>query len=239
MPFNSGIGGNKVVPFFGGAQVANPSNVTVQAGAPSTNMRDANIGDIYVNKTASSVYICVASTGLAGGTTWAVVGGSSADINTINSNAPVAGNYVLAGTANQISKAETAGTTTFSLPAAITAPGSLTTTTALTATLGNITATNGNIVLGTAGNKISSTSVGSTTTAGANSFGTVALVGGTATVATTAVTANSMIFLQCQALGTVAVAKAMAVTAKTASTSFVITSADATDTSTVAWFIVN
>jgi len=117
--------------------------------------------------------------------------------------------------------------------------GSLTTTTTLTATLGAITATNGNLVLGTAGNKINSTSVGTTTAAGANSFGSVALVGGTATVATTAVTANSLIFLQCQALGTVATAKAMAVTAKTASTSFVITSADNTDTSTVAWFIVN
>lgn len=117
--------------------------------------------------------------------------------------------------------------------------GSLTASTSLTATLGNITATNGNVVLGTAGNKIVSTSVGTTTAAGANSFGSVALVGGTATVATTAVTANSLIFLTCQALGTVVIASGLCVSAKTASTSFVITASQATDTSTIAWFIVN
>ena len=100
-------------------------------------------------------------------------------------------------------------------------------------------AANGNLVLGTAGNKILSTSVATTTTAGANSFGSVALVGGTATVATTAVTANSLIFATVQALGTVTAAQAIAITAKTAGTSFVITSAGATDTSTIAWLIVN
>jgi hypothetical protein len=117
--------------------------------------------------------------------------------------------------------------------------GSVTAGTTLTATLGAITATNGNLVLGTAGNKILSTSVGTTTAAGANSFGSVALTGGTATVATTAVTANSLIFLTCQALGTVVVASGLAVTAKTAGTSFVITASQATDTSTIAWMIVN
>jgi len=117
--------------------------------------------------------------------------------------------------------------------------GSLRTTTTLTASLGAITATNGNLVLGTAGNKILSTSVGTTTAAGANSFGSVALVGGTATVATTAVTANSLIFLTCQALGTVAVASALCVSAKTGGVSFVITASQGTDTSTIAWFIVN
>lgn len=117
--------------------------------------------------------------------------------------------------------------------------GSVTAGTTLTATLGAITATNGNLVLGTAGNKILSTSVATTTTAGANSFGSVALASGTATVATTAVTANSLIFATVQALGTVIAPKPIAITAITASTSFVITSSDVTDTSTVAWFIVN
>jgi hypothetical protein len=117
--------------------------------------------------------------------------------------------------------------------------GALTATTSVTATLGDITATNGNLVLNTAGNKIVSTSVASTTTAGANTFGTVALVGGTATVNTSSVTANSMIFATVQDLGTVATAQAIAITAKVASTSFTITSADPTDTSTIAWFIVN
>ena len=69
-------------------------------------------------------------------------------------------------------------------------------------------------------------------------MGTATLVAGTVVVSTTKVTANSRIFLTIQSLGTVAVPKAIAVTAVTASTSFTITSADATDTSTVAWLIV-
>ncbi len=109
--------------------------------------------------------------------------------------------------------------------------------TTLTATLGNITATNGNIVKGTAGNKDVYTSLATSATAGANSAGTVTLVGGTATIATTAVTAatgaNPMGLLS---IGTI-----------TASTSFVIRSVDetdatalvATDVSVVFWEIVN
>ena len=121
----------------------------------------------------------------------------------------------------------------------LTTTGLITAGAAITATTGNITATNGNVVLGTAGNKLNSTSVASTTAAGANSFGTVALVGGTATVLTSAVTANSMIFLTCQALGTVVAPSALCVSATTPTTSFVITASQGTDTSTIAWFIVN
>lgn len=69
-------------------------------------------------------------------------------------------------------------------------------------------------------------------------MGTATLVAGTVTVATTAVTANSRIFLTVQSLGTVAVATPIAVTAVTAATSFVITSASITDTSVVAWMLV-
>lgn len=69
-------------------------------------------------------------------------------------------------------------------------------------------------------------------------LGTATLVAGTVTVGNTKVTANSRIFLTIQSLGTVTVPKAVAVTARTASTSFVITSADATDTSVVAWQII-
>lgn len=64
------------------------------------------------------------------------------------------------------------------------------------------------------------------------------LVAGTVTVATTKVTANSRIQLTTQSLGTVTVPMPIAVTARTAGTSFVITSSDATDTSVVAWMIV-
>jgi hypothetical protein len=67
--------------------------------------------------------------------------------------------------------------------------------------------------------------------------GTVALVGGTATITTTAVTANSQIVLSVQTPGgTVGIPS---ITAKTAGTSFVITSTSATDTSTIFWQIVD
>lgn len=127
--------------------------------------------------------------------------------------------------------------------------GSLTASTTLTATLGAITATNGNLVLGTAGNKIISTSVASTTTAGANSFGKVTLVSGTATIATTAITANSIVLLTRDSIGgTGASALGMlSVGTKSAGVSFIINAlqtADATavattDVSSVSWMIIN
>lgn len=69
-------------------------------------------------------------------------------------------------------------------------------------------------------------------------MGTATLVGGTVTVSNTKVTASSRIFLTIQSLGTVTSPKAIAVTARIAGTSFTITSADGTDTSVVAWQII-
>lgn len=71
-----------------------------------------------------------------------------------------------------------------------------------------------------------------------NTLGVATLAAGTVTVSTTKVTANSRIMLTVQSLGTVTSPKAIAVTSRTAGTSFVITSADATDTSTIAWMII-
>jgi len=79
--------------------------------------------------------------------------------------------------------------------------GSLTASTSLTATLGNITATNGNLVLVAAGNKITRSSVATTSAAGANSMGSVVLVGGTVSISTTAVTTNSLITIWRQSVG--------------------------------------
>jgi hypothetical protein len=74
---------------------------------------------------------------------------------------------------------------------------------------------------------------------GANaSSGAATLVAGTVTVNTTKVTANSRIQLTVQSLGTVTSPKALGVTARVAGTSFTITSADPTDTSVVAWHII-
>jgi len=68
--------------------------------------------------------------------------------------------------------------------------------------------------------------------------GTVTLVAGSKVVASAAVTSTSQILLTAQSLGTVTTPKALAVTARTAGTSFTITSADNTDTSSVAWCLL-
>lgn len=67
-------------------------------------------------------------------------------------------------------------------------------------------------------------------------MGAATLVGGTATVATTEVSASSRIFLTSQVDG--GTPGFLRVSARTAATSFVITSSSGTDTSTVAWMIV-
>jgi hypothetical protein len=74
---------------------------------------------------------------------------------------------------------------------------------------------------------------------GANAtMGIVALVGGVAVVNTNKVTANSRIFLTSQSLGTILRPTGVGVTARVAGVSFTITSMDITDTSSVAWMIV-
>lgn len=119
----------------------------------------------------------------------------------------------------------------------------------LTAGAGDITATNGNLVLTAAGNKMVRTSVASTTTAGANSIGTVTLVGGTATVATTAVDAGSLIQLSRMSVGATGAAALgmLSVGTITAGVSFVInawsatdaTALATTDVSSILWEITN
>jgi len=127
--------------------------------------------------------------------------------------------------------------------------GALTNAGALTVTAGNIQASNGNLVLNTAGNKIVSTSVGTTAAAGANSFGSVTLSGGTATVATTSVTASSLIHIWRQSIGATGAAALghLSVGTIVAATSFVInavqaadaTALQASDVSVIGWMIVN
>lgn len=168
----------------------------------------------------------------AGSGSWIVLGGSSADVNTINNLSPTAGNITIAGTTNRVNVSSTGSTVTLTLPNTVSGLTGVSANT-LTAASGAITATNGNLVLATAGNKLSIAT-------GANaSVGSVALVAGTKTVTTTAVSASSLIFVTVGALGTVAVPKAMKVSNIVAGTSFDITSADNTDTSTVNWLIIN
>lgn len=88
----------------------------------------------------------------------------------------------------------------------------------------------GNFIANVAGN-------GLRVAEGANAkMGTTALVGGTATVANTSVTATSRIFLTSQVDG--GTPGFVRVSARTAGTSFTITSSSGTDTSTIAWMLV-
>jgi hypothetical protein len=65
------------------------------------------------------------------------------------------------------------------------------------------------------------------------------LVAGTKTINTALARTNSRIVIQLEALGTVATPKALGVTARVNGTSFTVTSADATDTSTFSWEILH
>ncbi len=114
--------------------------------------------------------------------------------------------------------------------------GSLTASTTLTATLGNITATNGNLSLAHTGNKL----LIHASTAASDAIGiTAAMTAGTITVSTTAVTANSIIFLSANTLGGTPGTLSAPSGSITPSTSFVITSSSSSDTSTVNYHIIN
>lgn len=213
------------------------------------------IGQLWVNSTANVSYVLTSLVPSAGFITanWAEVSNRSSFLETLTGNSgvatAVAGNINTLGTTNQITTTGSGSTLTLSIPSSFVAPGSVAATTTVTATLGAITATNGNLVLGTAGNKLVSTSVGSSAAAGNNSFGKVDLVDGTVTVATTAVTASSIILLTRQiaitatepgGLGLISVGTVVN------GTSFVINalspadaSTETNDISTIGWMIIN
>lgn len=69
-------------------------------------------------------------------------------------------------------------------------------------------------------------------------MGVATLVGGTATVSTTKVTADSRIVLTAQSLGTVVLPSALGVSARNAGVDFTILASAPTDTSVIAWMIV-
>jgi hypothetical protein len=224
------------------------SDVVGSNGAPY------NLLQQWINTTNSNVYTYL------GAGVWILVESAAGDLLTLTDTAnttvtPTAGNIKLSGTANQVTVTAGSSTLTFTLPSTLIAPGSIASTTtitsgtSLTATLGNITATNGNIVRGSAGNKDIYSSVASTTAAGANSAGTVTLVGGTATISTTAVTANSQIRLYRQGIGSTGAAALGTLSRGTITpgVSFVInavqavdaTALQASDVSVIGWEIVN
>ncbi len=305
---------------YTGVRAIKPPDLTLATRAPTSNDKAYNKGQLWLDTVALAAYMW-------SGTSWLTLGsGTTGSINSITGDTggaetPLAGNFSLLGTANQITVTGGANKETFSIPVAFTAPGSITSVTtitsgtgitattgnivastgnitstlgsvaaattvtagtgitattgnivastgniastlgsvaaattvtagtSITATLGNITATNGNIVKGTAGNKDVYTSVATTTTAGANSAGTVTLVGGTATVATTAIAAGSKIRISRQGIGSTGAAALGLLTIGTisAGVSFIInavqpadaTALQASDVSSIWWEIVN
>jgi|WetSurMetagenome_2_1015567.scaffolds.fasta_scaffold164149_1 hypothetical protein len=112
--------------------------------------------------------------------------------------------------------------------------GSVTAATTLTATLGNITATNGNLNLAGAGNKI----LIHATTAASDSVGTTAaMTAGSIVVACTAVTASSIIFLTHNTAG--GTMGNLTYGSINPGVGFKIDSDNVADTSTVNYLIIN
>lgn len=211
-----------------------PLSVTkVEIRDPSSYDWNYNLGQTWINKSTGSCFTLSSITQSNGVNTasWTTTGGDTVSISTINNNAPVDGNYTLSGTASQITATDTAGTTTFSIPAAFVAPGSIEATTTLTATLGAITATNGNLVLSTSGNKI-------VIATGANaSVGTSdAMTAGAVTVSTTASSATAKVFYSRATTG--GTPGDVSITAQDG-TGFTLTSTSGTETSTFNWWIIN
>ncbi len=237
---------------YTGVRAITPPNLQLATRAPTSADKAYVKGDLWLDTDAATAFMFPGSgswISLGSGTTGAIVtltGGSGGAIS------PVAGDIDLLGTASQITSTGTAGTITFSIPAAFVAPGSIASTTTVTsgtalvattsvtagttvtATLGAITATNGNLVLGTAGNKLSIAT-------GANaSLGTsAAMTAGAIVISTTAVSASSKIFVTHNTLGGTPGAVSAPTASIIAGTSFAIASSSATDTSTVNWMIIN
>lgn len=210
-------------------------------------------GTLWLNLATPGAFMYSGTSGV-----WIALGsGASGGVVTINSNAPVAGNYVLAGTANQIAVAQTAGTTTFTIPAAFIAPGSIasvttitagtalvattsvTAGTSITATAGDITATLGNVIINGAAKQLRCHGGAAT-----DFIGTATLVNGTVTIANTNIAATDRIFVERSAVNA-STALGVFKVVKSAGVNFVITAckpADATtetgDASTVEYFIV-
>lgn len=222
-----------------GNRAENVEVPVIQSRAPATTDYLFPVGKRWIDSVNNAEYglTSLTSTSNIVSAAWQLLGSASGSVASV------------LGTANQVTVTTVSNVATVSLPSAIITPGSLTTTTTLTATLGAITATNGNLVLGAAGNKMIRSSVATTTTAGANSMGTVTLVGGTATISTTAVTASSLIQISRMSVGATGANPLglLSVGTISAGASFVInawsatdaTALAATDVSSIVWEITN
>jgi hypothetical protein len=99
-------------------------------------------------------------------------------------------------------------------------------------------AANSNAQLGGGGAATAASGSGGTKISNIRHGATGALSGGTLVVSDTGATASTRYFFTTLALGTVTVAQAYYASARSAGVSFTITSASATDTSTVNWLAI-
>jgi hypothetical protein len=169
-----------------GGFALNSFSIIVGVGAPTAALKRAP-GTFYLDQTAQVFYTSGGVVNNQG--VWIQLGSSGGDVITINSLLPSSGNINIAGTSNQLSVANAGSTVTLSLPAAVTAPGSLATTTTLTAGT-DLSATNGNITVSGSGKALRCKG-GAVT----DFIGEATLVGGTVTVANTNIAATDRIFL--------------------------------------------
>lgn len=152
---------------YEGVRSTNPPNVIPALRNPLTSDVNYEIGTEWINQSTQAVFfLSSVSAGLA---LWTIAGsGTTGAINSITGDSggaevPLAGNFSLLGTANQITVTGAAHKETFSVPSAFIAPGSIAATTTVTAGTG-ITATTGNIVASTGNITSTLGSVGAATT---------------------------------------------------------------------------
>lgn len=201
---------------------------------PTVNQTNYEIGQIVFTppQSPTSFYM------YAGAGIWSLIANATGAI------------LAIVGTASEITASTVAGTTTLSIPATFVAPGSIASTTtitsgtalvattsvtagtSITATLGAITATNGNLVLGTAGNKVI---IPTGANASAGTSGAMTGTPGAIVVPTTACSATAKVFY-CRAT-TGGTPGQVSITAQDG-TGFTLTSTG-NETSTFNWWIIN
>lgn len=220
-------------PTAGNIQIAGTANQIATAGAASAITLSLTGPYTPATYTAHGVLIGEGTSSIvatAVGATGTVLSGNTGADPTFQALSGLAVTSI-AGTANQITASAATGSVTLSTPATFIAPGSIDATTTVTATLGAITATNGNLVLNTAGNKV-------VIATGANaSVGTSdAMTAGAVIVATTACSATAKIFYSRATTG--GTTGDVSITAQDG-TGFTLTSTSNTETSTFNWWIIN
>lgn len=197
------------------------------------------LGQLWINKSAGNTYALAKVAG--GSATWNALGGDTTAVATLTGDSgtatPSSGNIQIKGTANQVSTSASGAIVTLALPSAITAPGSLTTTTTLTAGT-DLASTAGNVLINGSAKQLR-VKGGAVT----DFIGQATLAAGTVTVANTNIAAGDRILVTRSAKNA-STAYGTFETTISAGASFTITSCksdtttETNDVSTVDYFIV-